>query len=74
MLTSGLIALGSAGAVPLLNIVFHEGDLHANEGEIGVLFGLGELTLAASTLPRMWGTAGSWNCLTTWSKASARAG
>lgn len=50
VLTSGLIALGSAGAVPLLNIVFHEGHLQANEGEIGVLFGVGELALAASTL------------------------
>ena len=50
VLTSALISLGSAGAIPLLNIVFHEGDLHANEGEIGVLFGVGELALAASTL------------------------
>ena len=48
--TSALIAVGTAAVIPLLNVVFHEGHLHAGEGEIGVLFGVGELALAAATL------------------------
>ncbi len=50
VLTSALISVGTAAVVPLLNVVFHEGHLHAGEGEIGVLFGIGELCLAAATL------------------------
>jgi MFS family permease len=50
VLTSALVSVGTAAVIPLLNVVFHEGHLHAGEGEIGVLFGIGELALAAATL------------------------
>jgi MFS family permease len=50
VLTSALVSVGTAAVIPLLNVVFHEGQLHAGEGEIGVLFGVGELALAAATL------------------------
>jgi MFS family permease len=50
VLTSAIVAFGFAGVGPLMNIVFYEGHLHANEGEIGVLFAVGELALAASIL------------------------
>ena len=50
MLTSALLAVGTAAVAPLLNVVFHEGHIHAGEGEIGVVFAAGELSLAAATL------------------------
>ncbi|MAF53154.1 MAG: hypothetical protein CL694_09115 [Chloroflexi bacterium] len=50
VLTSAIIAVGTAAVVPLLNVVFHEGHMHADEGEIGVLFAVGELSLAVVTL------------------------
>ena len=50
VLTSAILALGTAAVVPLLNVVFHEGPVHAEEGEIGVVFALGELGLAIATL------------------------
>ena len=50
VLTSGILALGAAAVVPLLNVVFHEGQTHADEGEIGVIFALGGLGLAIATL------------------------
>ncbi len=50
VLTSAILALGTAAVVPLLNVVFHEGNIHAEEGEIGVVFALGELGLAIATL------------------------
>ncbi|MCH8185754.1 MAG: MFS transporter, partial [Chloroflexi bacterium] len=43
VLTSAILALGTAAVVPLLNVVFHEGNIHAEEGEIGIVFALGEL-------------------------------
>ena len=50
VLTSAFIALGTSTVVPLLNVVFHEGDLHAGEGEIGVMFAVGAMALALATL------------------------
>ena len=50
VLTSALLAVGTAAVAPLLNVVFHEGHLHAGEGEIGLVFAAGELSLAAATL------------------------
>ena len=51
VLTSGFIALGSAAVVPLINVVFHEGDVHANEGEMGVVFPVGALAVATLGVP-----------------------
>ena len=50
VLTSALLAVGTAAVAPLLNVVFHEGHIHAGEGEIGVVFAAGELSLAVATL------------------------
>ena len=50
VLTSALLAVGTAAVAPLLNVVFHEGHIHAGEGEIGMVFAAGELSLAAATL------------------------
>ena len=50
VLTSALISLGVGAVVPLMNVVFHEGHLQAHEGEIGVMFAVGELGLAIATL------------------------
>ncbi|MCH8206090.1 MAG: MFS transporter [Chloroflexi bacterium] len=50
VITSAIIAVGTAAVVPLLNVVFHEGDVHASEGEIGLVFAGGEFALAVATL------------------------
>ena len=50
VLTSALISLGSGAVTPILNVVFHQGDIHASEGEIGVMFAVAELGLAMATL------------------------
>ena len=50
VLTSAILALGTAAVAPLINVVFHEGQIHADEGEIGVVFAAGELSLALATL------------------------
>ena len=50
VLTSAIIAVGTAMFVPLLNVVFHEGHVHAGEGEIGAMFAVGEMSLAMATL------------------------
>ncbi|MDP6071606.1 MAG: MFS transporter [SAR202 cluster bacterium] len=50
VLTSAIIAIGTAAVFPLLNVVFHEGHVHADEGEIGILFAIAELSLAVVTL------------------------
>ena len=50
VLTSAIIALGTAAVVPLINVVFHEGQIHADEGQISVVFAIGELSLALATL------------------------
>ena len=50
VVTSAFIAVGTAMVVPLLNVVLHEGHVHAGEGEIGVMFAAGEMTLAVATL------------------------
>ena len=47
---TSVIAVGTAMVVPLLNVVLHEGHVHAGEGEIGVMFAAGEMTLAVATL------------------------
>jgi MFS family permease len=49
-LTSTIIAFGSASVVPLMNVVFHEGHTHVEEGEIGIIFALSELSVALVTL------------------------
>ena len=49
-MTSALISLGYGAVTPILNVVFYEGDVHASEGEIGVLFAVAELGLALATL------------------------
>ncbi len=50
VLTSAFVSLGTAAVVPLMNVVLHEGHVHAEEGEIGVVFAIGELGLALATL------------------------
>ncbi len=50
VLTSAFIAFGTAAAVPLMNVVFHEGYIHAEAGEIGIVFAIGELLLGVATL------------------------
>ncbi|MFQ5874400.1 MAG: MFS transporter, partial [Dehalococcoidia bacterium] len=50
VLTSSILAIGFGATVPLMNVVFHEGHTHAGEGEIGVVFALGELALAAAII------------------------
>ena len=50
VVTSAFISLGTASVIPLLSVVFHEGHLHAGEGEIGAMFAVGELSLALATL------------------------
>ena len=50
VLTSTFIAFGSAAVVSLMNVVFHEGQIQADEGEIGMMFAAGELALAIATL------------------------
>ena len=50
VLTSAILALGTAAVVPLLNVAFYEGQVKADEGEIGVVFALGGLGLAIATL------------------------
>ena len=35
---------------PLMNVVFHEGHVNANEGEIGVMFAVAQLALAVAIL------------------------
>ena len=50
VLTSAMLGIGTAAVAPLLNVVFHEGHIHAGEAEIGVVFAAGELSLAMATL------------------------
>lgn len=44
-----MLALGAGFVLPLSNVFFHEG-LHRHEGEIGVTFAIGQLTLALGAL------------------------
>lgn len=48
--TSGFVALGFGVVGPMFNVVFHEGEVHASEGELGIMFASGSLVLAAATL------------------------
>lgn len=48
--TSAFIALGFSVVGPMFNVVFHEGDTHASESELGFMFAAGSLVLAAATL------------------------
>ena len=50
VLTSAILGLGTAAVAPLVNVVFHEGHIHAGDAEIGVVFAVGELSLAMATL------------------------
>lgn len=49
-LTSAFIALGFGVVGPMFNVVFHEGHVHADETDIGVMFAVGELALAGATI------------------------
>ena len=48
--TSALISIGVGAVVPLMNVVFHEGHVHADEAEIGVVFALAGLSLSLAIL------------------------
>ena len=50
VLTSAMIAAGAGAVVPVFNVIFHEGPLHAGEDEIGLLFAVGGLGLAIAML------------------------
>lgn len=50
VLTTALIYFGTSMIVPLMNVTFHEGHAHAGEGEIGVIFAIGEGVLALAML------------------------
>ncbi len=50
VLTSAFTAVAFGVVGPLFNVVFHEGDVHAGEGEIGVMFAAAGFALAAATL------------------------
>ncbi len=50
VLSSAIASAGFGAVGPLFNVVFHEGHVHAQEGELGVMFAAGELALALATL------------------------
>ena len=50
VITSAFASIGFAVVAPLFNVVLHEGDVHADEGEIGIMFAVAQLTLAVVTL------------------------
>gem|GEM_PF-3209425 len=37
VITTAIISFGVGVVAPLMNVVFHEGHVHANEGEIGIM-------------------------------------
>jgi MFS family permease len=52
VLTSAFISAGFAVIAPMFNIVFHsdEGNIHASEGQVGIVFATAEMTLAVATI------------------------
>jgi MFS family permease len=50
VLTSAFLSFGFGAIGPLINVAFHEGHVHAEESQLGVMFAAGELGLAAATL------------------------
>jgi hypothetical protein len=50
VVTSAIISFGVGVVAPLMNVVFHEGEVHANEGEIGVMFAAAQMALAVAIL------------------------
>ncbi|MEE8337414.1 MAG: MFS transporter [Dehalococcoidia bacterium] len=50
VLTSAFLSFGFGAIGPLINVAFHEGQVHAGDTDIGVMFAVGELGLAAATL------------------------
>jgi MFS family permease len=50
VITSAFVSFGVGAVSPLMNVVLHEGQVHANEGEIGVMFAVAELALAVAML------------------------
>ncbi len=50
VLTSTIVSFGVGVVAPLMNVVFHEGHVHANEGEIGVMFATAQMALAVTIL------------------------
>ena len=45
-----MVGFGAAAIGPLTNVAFHEGTVHADEAELGVMFAVAELGLAIATL------------------------
>ena len=50
VITSAFAAVAFAIVAPLFNVVLQEGDVHADEGEIGGMFAIAQLSLAVVTL------------------------
>jgi hypothetical protein len=50
VITSAFVSFGVGAVSPLMNVVLHEGQVHANEGEIGVMFAVAVLALAVAML------------------------
>ncbi|MBI4219050.1 MAG: MFS transporter, partial [Chloroflexi bacterium] len=50
VITTALIFFGTSSIVPLMNVTFHEGHAHAGEGQIGIVFAIGEGALALAIL------------------------
>jgi MFS family permease len=50
VITSAIISFGVGVVAPLMNVVFYEGHVHANEGEIGVMFAVAQMALAVAIL------------------------
>ena len=50
VITSAFAAIAFAIVAPMFAVVLHEGDVHAGEGQIGVMFAVAQLSLAVVTL------------------------
>ena len=50
VITTAIISFGVGAVAPLMNVVFHEGHVHANEGQIGVMFAVAQMALAVAIL------------------------
>ena len=50
VVTTAMVGFGAAAIGSLTNVAFHEGTVHADEAELGVMFAVAELGLAIATL------------------------
>ena len=50
VITSAFASIAFAIVAPMFAVVLHEGDVHAGEGQIGVMFAVAQLSLAVVTL------------------------